>query len=95
MAVIRRVVIDILKPHEPGSVEFAQRIADLDGIGGVNAALVETDQQVQNVKLTIEGEDIGYDALSEVIVDLGGTIHSIDEVACGEYLVEESRTPQD
>ncbi|MFB6120505.1 MAG: DUF211 domain-containing protein [Halobacteriaceae archaeon] len=92
---INRLVLDLLKPNEIDTVDFAQSIAEIDGVEGVNAALLETDKQVQNLKLTIEGEDIDYDAVEQTITDLSGTIHSIDEIAYGERLVEESRTPQD
>lgn len=95
MAPIRRVVVDLLKPHEPRIVEFAQRIADSDGVEAVNATLLEIDEKVQNVKLTLEGTDVAFDALEETIQDLGGSVHSVDEIVCGERVVEESKTPQD
>jgi hypothetical protein len=95
MAPIRRVVLDILKPHEPTTVEMARTVADIDGVDGLNATLVETDQEVQNLKLTIEGDAIDYDRLEATVTDLGGSIHSVDQVVCGEYLVEERPTPQD
>lgn len=94
MAPVKRIVVDILKPHDPDIVEVASRLADLDGIEGVNAGLVETDKEVQNIKLTVEGEDLEYEELQERVEGLGGTVHSIDEVASGERLVEESVTPQ-
>ncbi|MFB6094078.1 MAG: DUF211 domain-containing protein [Halanaeroarchaeum sp.] len=95
MAPIRRLVLDLLKPRDPSTLVFAQEMADLDGISGVNAALVEVDEEVENVKLTIEGEDVDFDAVEETAKTLGGTLHSTDLVACGDRLVEEIETPQD
>lgn len=95
MAPIRRIVLDVLKPHEPTILEFAQRATGSDGVEGVNAILVEIDEEVQNIKLTVEGDDIDYEQLKTTIEDLGGSVHSIDEIVCGEYVVEESKTPQD
>lgn len=95
MAPIRRVVVDLLKPHEPRIVEFAQRIADSDGVAAVNATLIEIDEKVQNVKLTLEGTDIDFSHLEDRIGELGGSVHSVDEIVCGERVVEESKTPQD
>lgn len=51
MAPIRRLVLDVLKPHSPSTVE--------------------------------------------VVRDLGGTVHSVDEVVAGETLVEYRNQPQD
>ncbi|MFB6146477.1 MAG: DUF211 domain-containing protein [Halobacteriaceae archaeon] len=91
----RRLVLDVLKPHDPAMVTFANEMAGLDGVSGVNAVLLEVDEEVENVKLTVEGDDVDLDTISGVVGDLGGTIHSVDQAACGDELIEESETPQD
>nr|WP_101297565.1 DUF211 domain-containing protein [Halegenticoccus soli] len=95
METIRRVVLDMLKPYEPSIVDVARSVAEIDGVDGVNATLLETDQEVQNIKLTVEGDDIAYATLETVVEQLGASVHSIDQIVCGERLVEESQTPQD
>jgi hypothetical protein len=95
MATIRQLVIDVLKPHEPTMLSVAQDVADSDGVSGVNATLLEMDEEVRNIKFTIEGEDINYDAVTEVVENTGSRVHSVDQVACGEYVVEDMPTPQD
>ena len=95
MATIRQLVVDVLKPHEPTMLSVAQEVADTDGVDGVNAFLVEIDEEVRNIKFTIEGEDIDFDAVTAVIEDTGARVHSVDQVACGEYIVEDMPTPQD
>lgn len=94
-APVRRIVLDLLKPHDPTTLEFAQLVAETDGVTGVNATIIEVDAEVENLKLTIEGDDIDYDAVEAAVTELGGSVHSIDQVACGDHLVEESETPQD
>ena len=95
MAQIRRLVVDVLKPHEPSTLTFTQQVVEAESVAGVNATLIELDKEVQNVKLTIEGESVDYNAIEAIIEDAGGTIHSVDQVACGEYIVENAPTPQD
>lgn len=95
MAPTRRVVFDLLKPHDPSMLELADRVADLDGIDGVNATLLELDREVQNVKLTVEGTDVDFSAVEDAIEDLGASAHSVDQVITGERVVEDVRTPQD
>ncbi|WP_265109864.1 DUF211 domain-containing protein [Halosolutus halophilus] len=92
---IRRLVLDVMKPHEPDVLEFADVVADHEGVDGVNVVLIETDREVQNLKLTMEGSDVDATAVEEAIADLGGTVHSIDQVVCGERVVEQRDTPQD
>lgn len=95
MPSIRRLVVDVLKPHEPPMLPFTQQVADVESVTGVNATLIELDQEVQNVKITVEGDAVDYDAVKTVIEDAGGSIHSVDQVACGEHIVESAPTPQD
>ncbi|MFQ6062338.1 MAG: DUF211 domain-containing protein [Methanosarcinales archaeon] len=95
MTEIKRLVLDVLKPHHPSILEIAKDLSNLRGINGVNLSLYEVDQQTENIKITIEGDNIKYDLVKEVIEDLGAVIHSIDEVAAGKKLVEEVQTLQD
>jgi len=92
---IRRLVVDILKPHEPPLVEFTQDIAGIEGVDATTSSLIELDQEVQNVKLSIEGEGLDLERLEDAVENLGGTVHSVDEVSCGEYIVEDRPTLQD
>lgn len=95
MVTARRLVLDLLKPHDPDLVAFADAVAGMDGVDGVNVVLVETDKEVQTVKMTVEGDPIQVEAVYETIEDLGAAVHSIDEAVCGERIVEQSTTPQD
>jgi len=95
MTTVRRLVIDVLKPHDPPLVEFTRRVSEVESVDGVTSALIELDQEVQNVKLTFEGTDLEFDAIEETVEGLGATVHSVDEVACGERVVEDRPTLQD
>jgi hypothetical protein len=95
MAPIRRLVLDVLKPHEPPMVELAQELVAVEGVDGVNMSLMEIDHEVENVKLTIEGAAIDYPDVRATIDGFGATIHSVDELAVGDHLVEAGETPQD
>ncbi len=76
-------------------LEYAKALSELKDISGVNLSLYEVDQQTENIKITIEGDDLNYELIKEVIEELGGVIHSIDEIAAGRRLVEEVETLQD
>lgn len=89
------MVLDVLKPHYPLTLEYARALSELEDISGVNLSLYEVDQQTENVKITIEGDDLDYERIKEVIEELGAVIHSIDEIAAGRRLVEEVETLQD
>ena len=95
MSDLRRIVLDVLKPHDPSLIEFAQHVTETECVEAASASLIELDKEVQNIKITIEGEELDYATIEAAVSDLGGTVHSIDQVACGEYVVEEQRTLQD
>jgi len=92
---VRRVILDVLKPHSPNIIELSQRLTSLDGITGVNCMVEEVDQETENIKLTIEGRSIDYDGVVEVIKTMGGAVHSIDSVSVGKKVVEFVETLQD
>jgi len=92
---IKRVILDVLKPHTPSIIEVAERISSVDGISGVNISLEEVDAETDSIKITIEGTDIDYDKVKSEIEECGAVIHSIDGVSAGIKMVEEVNTPQD
>lgn len=95
MGKIRRLVLDTLKPHEPSIIEMAAKLSELEGVAAVNISIYEMDRKVENAKITIEGEDISYSSASEIIEELGGAIHSIDEVVAGKMIIDDAATLQD
>jgi hypothetical protein len=95
MGQIRRLVLDTLKPHEPNIIELADQLSELAGVTAVNISIYEIDRQVENAKITIEGERINYHAVQQLIKDMAGTVHSIDEVVAGKMIIDDSKTLQD
>ncbi|NPB01440.1 MAG: DUF211 domain-containing protein [Methanopyri archaeon] len=95
MSRLRRLVLDVMKPLEPDMTVLALKLAELEGVEGVNVVLIEVDRDVENVKVTVEGPDLNFEEVKGVIEGIGGAIHSIDEVVAGERIVEEVKTPQD
>ena len=95
MGHIRRIVLDVLKPHTPSLVVVAQRLSSLKGVSGVNILLDEVDQETETIKITIGGSNIVYEKIEKELVDMGATIHSVDAVLAGDKIIDELETPQD
>ena len=92
---LKRIVLDVLKPHNPSIIELAEKLGGLEGVSGVNISLEEVDKDTDSVKITIEGSKIDYDLVNKTIVECGAVIHSIDGVSAGMKIIEEVNTPQD
>ena len=92
---IRRLVLDVLKPHRPSVIELSEALSHLQGVEGVNIIMNEIDQQVENAKIIIAGNPLNFEEIKSKLKELGATIHSVDEVAAGKRIIEEVMTPQD
>ncbi|MFX0172282.1 MAG: DUF211 domain-containing protein [Candidatus Hodarchaeota archaeon] len=92
---VRRLVLDVLKLHDPSIVSFATALEQVKGVSAVNCTLVEIDAKTENLKVVIEGTNMDYDLISKTINELHGSIHSIDQVISGSRFVEAIETPQD
>lgn len=95
MTKIRKLVLDVVKPQEPNIIEIAEALSHIRGVGGVNVSLLEIDKKVENVRVTIKGEDLNVKKIFDTIEALGGAIHSIDEVVAGKEIVEHAKTLED
>ncbi len=95
MGSIRRLVLDVLKPHEPSIIDLAEQLSNLEGIDGVNISIYEIDRMVENAKITLQGKDIVYGEVLRVIQENGGAVHSIDEAVAGTIIIDDAATPQD
>ena len=81
---LKRIVLDVLKPRHPNALDFAGAIAD--GTGGccrIRVTVIEVDEKTESTVVAIEGDDIPYQEIVEVITRLGASVHSIDEVEVG------------
>lgn len=89
---IRRIVLDVLKPHQPKLPELALEITKLPSIIGVNISLIEIDRDTESIKITIEGIDINYEKIRSQLNEWNCSIHSIDQVVAGRKVIEEAPT---
>ena len=80
MVSVKKLVLDILKPHNPNALEFAKTIAAVGPDYRVSLIVLEVDENTETLQLTLEGQTIDFDAVQSSINNLGGSLHSIDEV---------------
>ncbi|QZA89307.1 DUF211 domain-containing protein [Salinarchaeum sp. IM2453] len=88
MSDIVRLVLDVLKPHDPPLVEFTQPLSDISGVEAVSATLVEIEEDTRSLQLVVEGQNLDIDTIDEKVRDLGGAVHSVDQVVCGDRPTE-------
>ncbi|BDC19662.1 DUF211 domain-containing protein [Acidianus sp. HS-5] len=86
---IRRIVLDVLKPIKGSTiVDLAGKITELEGVDGVNISVTDMDVETMGLMVVIEGPNINFEEVKKALEEDGCAIHSIDEVAAGNKLVE-------
>ena len=86
---IRRVLLDVDKAiQRPEIIDIAEAIDAAPGVAGLNITVTDIDVQTVGMDVTVEGDDIDVSALIRAIESTGAVVHSIDELAAGDRLVE-------
>jgi len=80
MSKLRRIILDVLKPHQPGGLEFSGGLADHLDDCRVRLKVEERDEKTESVTVEVTGADIDFEAVAAKIAEMGGSIHSVDEV---------------
>lgn len=80
MISVKRVVLDVLKPHSPNALDFARALAEQGPDYHVRLSVIEVDEKTETVQVEVSGAIIDFDGLHVVINQLGASLHSIDEV---------------
>jgi hypothetical protein len=77
---VKRLLLDVLKPHHPNVLDLATTIAALSSDYRVNVRVTAVDEKTESVELVVEGNAIDFDGVRAAIANFGGSIHSVDAV---------------
>jgi hypothetical protein len=80
MVVVKRLILDVLKPHQPNALEFSRTVAEVGSGYRVRLVVIEVDEHTESLRVEIDGHDLDFQGIEKAIVSMGGSLHSIDEV---------------
>jgi len=80
MVSVKRIVLDVLKPHLPSAIDFSQAIAGVGEDYRVRLTVLEMDENTQTLSLEVEASSVDFEAIESAITSMGGSLHSIDQV---------------
>ena len=80
MLQLKRLVLDVLKPHQPDVLEFARAIAARGAGYRVTLTVLEMDEKTETLEVVIEGANVELEVIVSTINELGASLHSIDVV---------------
>lgn len=78
--VIRKLLIDALKPREIPITELSKAICSAKGVKEVDVVVTEVDAKTETVKITIAGQNIDFDEVTKIIAQNSVAIRSVDQV---------------
>lgn len=87
MTGIRRLVLDVLIPINLPSTQLAANLAKVHGVEGVDVLIQEVERKVETAKITVEGDNVDFDAVKAVLDEAGASLQSMDRVSCGKRIV--------
>ena len=79
MTLVKRLVLDILKPHHPNVLDFSRLLAE-EGEYRVKLTVLEMDDKTETLQVIVEGADIDFKRIQAAITGIGASLHSIDQV---------------
>ncbi len=80
MISVKKVVLDVLKPHQPNALEFSSAIAAVGADYRVYLRVLEVDERTETLQMVVEAKAVDFNAIQSAITRMGGSLHSIDEV---------------
>lgn len=80
MVLVKHLVLDVLKPHQPSALEFCTRLAEVGEDYAVSLSVLEVDQDTETVEVSIEGYDLNFEAIQSAISKMSSSLHSVDVV---------------
>lgn len=80
MVVLRRIILDVLKPHQPGVVEFSAALVEALHGCSVRLKVEERDEKTESVTVEVAGPEVDIEAVTAKINEMGASVHSVDEV---------------
>ncbi len=87
MALILRIVLDVLMPLNLSEVELAKKLADIRTVEAADVNIKELEKKVQTAKITLEGADINIEKILDVLDSTGVSVKNIDRVSTGKRMI--------
>ena len=77
---VKRLVIDALKPLETLKLDLTLALCSIDGVEEVILSVTEVNLKTETIRLLINGQDIDYERVQDILSNQGSTVRSIDEI---------------
>lgn len=85
---LRQIMLDVDKALErPTLLGIAEAIDVVNGVEGLSIVVDDIDMETAGLIITIEGENLDYDAIVLAIEKTGAAVHSLDQLLAGKRAI--------
>jgi hypothetical protein len=88
-APVKVLVLDVLKPHKPTILDLGKAICGHASVTSANITVYAIDEKTESVKVILEGKDIDFNEVKNIIEVQGAAVHSVDKTIIGRKEVIE------
>ena len=89
---IRQLMMDVDKALErPQIVDISDAIEAVNGVEGLSIVVTEVDMEIVGMEITVEGDNLDYEAIRAAIEKTGAVVHSLDQVLAGKRMITPTR----
>lgn len=85
---IRQILLDVDKAvARPSLLDIARAVDGCRGVEAANITVEEIDIETVGMNVTVEGDNMDLDEITQAIELTGAVIHSLDEIAIGTHII--------
>lgn len=77
---IVKIVLDVMSPATQSIVDLVEVLSSNENVSKVDVTLSELEKNVEDFKVTMEGNDLDFEKIRETIKDFGAVIRNVDNV---------------
>ena len=84
---IIKIVLDVMSPAQQSIVDLVKILSGNDNVTRVDIMLSELEKNVEDFKVTMEGNGLNFEKISDTIREFGAVIRNVDNVVSADEFI--------
>lgn len=89
---IVKIVLDVMSPAQQSIVDLVEVLSANENVTKVDITLSELEKNVEDFKVSMEGNGLIFEKIQESINDFGAVIRNVDNVISAKELISKQDT---
>jgi len=84
---IVKIVLDVMSPAQQSIVDLVEVLSENENVSRVDITLSELEKNVEDFKVTMEGNGLDFEKIRGTINEFGAVIRNVDNVISAEEFI--------